>query len=139
MPCQVFRCPGLVSQTRETTPAATVLSQDDKVTCILPENWDLPLMVSVCPVFPPRLTESNSMVAWAYTFAQIHNVSHCWAYIELPDCCGKSLPPTCLCRDAFKRGIIMMPKVKQNARNQAVDPATAHAPPGEATVYSGWQ
>lgn len=80
----------------------------------------------LCLLFLPRLTESDSMVAWAHISAQVHNVSHCWVCMELPTEITAGLPwkiaPANLSAwNTFERGIAVMPKVKQNACNQAVD------------------
>lgn len=63
------------------------------------------------------LTESNSTVAWAYTFAQVHNESHCGVCMELAmevTAGLPSLPLTCLCGNTLEHGVTVMPKVNQN-------------------------
>jgi hypothetical protein len=55
-----------------------VLSKDDQISRILVE-CSLYTFVSL-----PSLIQGNSIVSWAYTYTQVHNVSQCWVCTELP-------------------------------------------------------
>nr|XP_015097995.1 endogenous retrovirus group PABLB member 1 Env polyprotein-like [Vicugna pacos] len=92
---------------------------------------------------------ANTTFSWAHTFTQVHNVSHCWVYTELPIDAGDGLPWHLHPASRVNWNTLIQWNANRTARSpwdlrrQTIEEILRcergiASPPIERTVWNGW-